>query len=110
MHGTDAALLDENRLKNRLLVVSAPAENGSVKEQGRIYRPAASGMSERQILFVEALRDNLRSRSCAPRYRRRKALSGHSHRKGRPYRAIVKQAVLGRVSVRQGRCDAHAPE
>jgi uncharacterized protein DUF4174 len=62
MHGTDAALLDEHLLKNLLLVVSAPAENGPVKEQRRIYRSAASGMSERQILLVEALRDNLRSR------------------------------------------------
>lgn len=67
MHGTDAAPLDEHRWKNRLLVVSAPAENGAVEEQRRIYRSAAGGMSERQILLVEALGDSERSKELRAR-------------------------------------------
>jgi hypothetical protein len=62
MHGTNAAPLDEYQRKNRLLVVSAPADNGAVEEQRRIYRSAAGGMSERQILLFEALGDSERSR------------------------------------------------
>lgn len=62
IHGTNAAPLDEHRWKKRLLVVSAPARNGAVEEQRRIYRSAAVGMSERQILLVEALDDSERSR------------------------------------------------
>jgi Domain of unknown function (DUF4174) len=67
MHGTDAAPLDEHRWKDRLLVVSAPAENAAVEEQRRIYRSAAEGMSERQILLVEALGDSERSRQLRTR-------------------------------------------
>jgi Domain of unknown function (DUF4174) len=62
MHGTDAAPLDEHLWKSRLLIVSAPAENGAVAEQRRFYRSASGGMSERQILLIEALGDSVYSR------------------------------------------------
>lgn len=62
MHSTDAAPLDEHLWKNRLLVISAPTESRAVEEQRRIYRSAQSGMSERQILLIEALGDSQRSR------------------------------------------------
>lgn len=62
VHGTDAAPLDQHLWKDRLLVVSAPAMNGAVEEQRRIYQSAAGGMSERQILLTEALGDSERSR------------------------------------------------
>jgi hypothetical protein len=67
MHSTDAAPLDEYLWKNRLLIVSAAGENGAVEEQRRIYRSAASGMSERQILLVEALGDSERSKQLRAR-------------------------------------------
>lgn len=60
--GTHASPLDEYRWKNRVLVVSAPAGNGAAKEQRQIYRSAAAGMSERQIVLAEAIGDNQRSR------------------------------------------------
>ena len=62
VHGTDAAPLDQHLWKDRLLLVSAPAINGAVEEQRRIYQSAAGGMSERQILLIEALGDSERSR------------------------------------------------
>ena len=62
MHGTHAASLDQHLWKDRVLVVSAPAEGGTVEEQRRIYRSSAGGMSERQIVLVEALDDSERSR------------------------------------------------
>jgi Domain of unknown function (DUF4174) len=62
MHGTDAAPLDEHLWKDRLLVISGPAESGAVEEQRRIYRSAARSMSERHILLVEALGGSVRSR------------------------------------------------
>lgn len=62
MHGTDAAPLDEHLWKNRLLVIVAPTESGAVEEQRRIYRSAERGMSERQIVLIEALGDSQRSR------------------------------------------------
>lgn len=62
MHSTHAASLDQHLGEDRVLVVSAPAEDGTVEEQRRIYRSSASGMSERQIVLVEALDDSERSR------------------------------------------------
>src|ERR1700709_9437 len=61
MHGTHAASLDQHLWKDHVLVVSAPAEGGTVEEQRRIYRSSAGGMSERQIVLVEALDDSERS-------------------------------------------------
>jgi hypothetical protein len=62
MHGADAAFFDEHLWKERLLIVSAPDDTSAVQEQRRVYRSAADGMSERQILLVEALGDSDRSR------------------------------------------------
>ena len=62
MRVTDAAPLDEHFWRNRVLVVSAPSANGAVEEQRRIYRSAATGMSERQIVLVEALDDSKRAK------------------------------------------------
>lgn len=62
MRGADATPLDEHLWKNRLLVVSAPAENGEVEQQRRVYRSASDGMFERQIVLIEALGDSERSR------------------------------------------------
>src|SRR3569833_2114332 len=53
--GIHAAPLDLYHWKNRVLVISAPAGDGSAREQRRIYRSAVNGMSERDIVLVEAL-------------------------------------------------------
>lgn len=56
-----ATPLDELRWKSRILVVSAPAGDRAAEEQKRIYREAARGMAERQIVLAEVLDDNDRS-------------------------------------------------
>jgi Domain of unknown function (DUF4174) len=61
-HGAEAATLDHYHWKNRVLVVSAPAGDSAASEQKRIYRSAVKGMSERDIVFVEALDDSEQSR------------------------------------------------
>ena len=60
--GAHASPLDEFHWKRRVLVVSAPAGDLAADEQRRIYQAATKGMSERQIVLVEALDDGERSR------------------------------------------------
>ena len=47
--------------------MSAPSANGAVEEQRRIYRAAAAGMFERQIVLVEALDDSERAKQVRAR-------------------------------------------
>jgi hypothetical protein len=61
-HGIHAAPFDAHLWKDRLLIVSASSGTDLVEEQRRIYRTAAEGMSERQIILIEALDDSERSR------------------------------------------------
>lgn len=49
-----ATPLDEYLWKNRVLVISAPAGDADAERQRAIYRAAAAGMSERDIVLVEA--------------------------------------------------------
>ena len=67
MRVTDAASLDEHLWRDRVLVVSAPSADGAVEEQRRIYRFAAAGMSERQIVLVEARDDSERAKQVRAR-------------------------------------------
>lgn len=60
-HASDASPLDAYRWKNRLLVVTGP-DDTAVQQQRRIYDAARSGMSERQILLIEAVDDSVLSR------------------------------------------------
>ena len=59
---SQAAPLDDLRLKSRVLVVVAPGEDSSATEQRQIYRTSEQGMSERAIVLVEALGDGDRAR------------------------------------------------
>jgi hypothetical protein len=52
----------DTRWKNRLLVVSAPPGDIAASEQRKIYETASKGMSERQILLIEALGDSDRTK------------------------------------------------
>jgi Domain of unknown function (DUF4174) len=62
MNAGKASPLDEFHWKRRVLVVSAPAGDPAADKQRRIYQAATKGMSERQIVLVEALDDGERSR------------------------------------------------
>lgn len=59
---SEASPLEQSRWKDRMLVVTGPADDAAVKQQRQIYRSAATGMSERQIILSEALGDSERSR------------------------------------------------
>jgi len=62
MHGASASPLGDHLWKDRVLVVSAPSAGGAAEEQRRIFRSAAAGMAERQIVLVEALDEGEPSR------------------------------------------------
>jgi Domain of unknown function (DUF4174) len=66
-HGSHAASLGEFNPKNRVLVVSAPAGDAAAEEQRRIYRSAADGMAERDIILAEAEDNSERSRQIRSR-------------------------------------------
>jgi hypothetical protein len=59
---SEASPLEQSRWKDRMLVVTGPADDAAVKQQRQIYRSAVTGMSERQIILSEALGDSERSR------------------------------------------------
>jgi hypothetical protein len=61
-NGSNAVSLGDFNPKNRVLVISAPAGNGAADEQRRIYKVALEGMSERDIVLVEAVDDSKRSK------------------------------------------------
>lgn len=60
--GEASSLLDDYRWKKRLLVVIAPAGDAEALAQRRIVEAAAGGMTERDMVLVEALDDSTRSR------------------------------------------------
>jgi hypothetical protein len=62
-----AAPLDDYRWKSRLLVVSAPSGDVAAGKQRQIYETASKGMSERQIVLVEALDDSDRTKQVRAR-------------------------------------------
>lgn len=65
--GCHAASPDEFNPKNRVLVISAPAGDAAAEEQRRIYRSAAHGMAERDIVLAEAEDESERSRQIRSR-------------------------------------------
>jgi Domain of unknown function (DUF4174) len=67
IHASRASQIDDWKWKNRVLVVVGPAEDTAVTQQRQIYQSAANGMSERQIVLVEALDDSERSREIRSR-------------------------------------------
>ncbi|WP_441300126.1 DUF2934 domain-containing protein [Bradyrhizobium sp.] len=109
-HGSQAVSLGEFNPHNRVLVISAPAGDAAAEEQRRIYRSAAHGMAERDIVLAEAEDDSERSRQI----RSRVSADGKHFQvflvgKGRAHSALVRKAVDGRLSLREGRCHAYAP-
>ena len=61
-HRSEASPPDQYRWKNRVLVIVGSGDDPAVTQQQRIYRSAADGMSERQIILVDALDNSERSR------------------------------------------------
>jgi hypothetical protein len=58
------ASLSDLRWKNRVLVVVAPSrQDADLVAQRRIFEQSAKGMSERQIVLIEAAGDDQHSRS-----------------------------------------------
>jgi hypothetical protein len=74
-----AASLDEFHWKSRVLVISAPAGDADAEKQRQIYRSAADGMSERDIVLVEATDDSERSRQ----------IRGHLSAEGRRFQVFL---------------------
>jgi hypothetical protein len=58
---SSASPLDTYRWKHRLLVVTGP-DDAAAQQQRRIHDAAKAGMSERQIILIEALDDSAPSR------------------------------------------------
>ncbi|CCD97710.1 DUF4174 domain-containing protein [Bradyrhizobium sp. STM 3809] len=56
-----ASPLEPYKWKNRILVVTGP-DDTAARQQRRIYETAKAGMTERQILLLEAVDDSAASR------------------------------------------------
>ncbi|MGY3452089.1 DUF4174 domain-containing protein [Bradyrhizobium sp. USDA 4353] len=60
-HPSDGSALDPYRSKNRVLIVTGP-DDAAAQQQRKIYEAAKAGMSERQIILLDALDDSALSR------------------------------------------------